>query len=535
MNELIYNPLEEYENKFKHFHLENTNKFFDELVKQSGVDIEANRETVKEYLTYTGNLQKLRQKLSWFKFLRVLMYITLLLIPLVIWWFTPKIKKLKEEVDSAENKAAELLELAYDQMNPLNSLFTSKDCLTLIEQTIPLLSFDENFSMKQEMDMLTNFDFDELRDTQQSTLDTLAGHYNENPFLFESKLIHTLGTETYHGSKVISWTETYTDGDGKLRTRTQSQTLHATVVKPKPFYSTQVYLDYGAQGAPELLFDRVDTHLENMNDKQIERYINKGEKKLKKMTDKAISQNKDFMSMSNSDFEVLFGALNRTNEVQFRTLFTPLAQTNMVSLILSKENFGDDFRFLKRKRMNQIITNHSQGRNLKIPENSYASYSFDIIKENFISQNAAFFKAVYFDFAPIWSIPMYQERPVQSLKPLPDYKQLYSQKECEVLSNMLDAKYVVHPDTKTEAILKTSYISSTGNVDETCITAYSYDIFPRVEYVSVYGGDGRYHSVAVPWDEYIPLESSNHFYISTLDASPKNNIIASKNGLCIFQ
>ena len=130
--------------------------------------------------------------------------------------------------------------------------------------------------------------------------------------------------------------------------------------------------------------------------------------------------------MSNTDFEVLFDALDRTNEVQFRTLFTHLAQTNMVALILSKLGYGDDFNFIKQKRMNKIISTHSQGRPINISARSYPSYSFDIIKDNFITKNTDFFKAVYFDFAPLWAIPIYQERPMHSLQPIPEYSQKYS-------------------------------------------------------------------------------------------------------------
>ena len=85
--------------------------------------------------------------------------------------------------------------------------------------------------------------------------------------------------------------------------------------------------------------------------------------------------------MSNTRFEVLFGALDRTNEVQFRELFTPLAQTNMVDLILSKTGYGDDFNFRKRRRMNEIVSEHSQGRVMNLVPKDYTSYSFDFIKE----------------------------------------------------------------------------------------------------------------------------------------------------------
>ena len=535
MNSVIYNPLEEYESKYKNTHFEKTNQFFDNLVQQSGIDIEKNRGTVRLYNEYKDNLAKLKKKLFWMKVLRVIMCITLLLIPVVILKITPKIKELRQEIEEADTKADELLSEAYIQMRPLNALFTDRDAIDIIESTVPMLHFDKCFSVKQEADMRINYDFCEFDENEKSTIDVLAGNYNENPFLFENKLIHTMGTETYHGYKTIHWTETYRDSEGKTRTSHRSETLHATVTKPKPFYNTQVVLNYCSQGGPDLAFSRDASHLDRKSEWALEQHVKRGEKKLKKKTDKAIGQNDDFTSMSNTDFEVLFDALDRTNEVQFRTLFTPLAQTNMVDLILSKVGYGDDFHFFKIKRTNRIISKHSQGRGINLLSGDYTSYSYDIIKENFVGKNVEFFKAVYFDFAPLWAIPMYQERPVHSLKPIPDYSQLYSLKECEALANMVNRDYVVHPKTKTQAILKSEFVSSKDNIDETCITAYSYDIEKRVDTVSVYGGDGRFHNVHVEWDDYLPLVESNHFYISTNEMAANESVIARRNDLCIFK
>ena len=534
MDSVIYDPLEEFEGKYREKHSEKTNSFFDNLVKQSAVDIEQNRNTVKQYNEYKENLAKLRKKLNWLRFFRVLMCITVILIPLVIMKMTPKIKDLRTKIEEADKRAEELLAEAHNQMLPLNNLFTDRDALNIIDSTIPLISFNKSFTVKQEADMKINYDFGEHNEAEQSTFEVLSGYYNENPFLFENKILHTMGTETYHGYKTIHWTETYRDSNGKMRTRTRSQTLHATVTKPKPFYDTQVVLNYCSQGGPDLSFSRDASHLEQKNEKEIKRFVKRGEKKLKKKTEKAISDNKDFMSMSNSDFEVIFDALDRDNEVQFRTLFTPLAQTNMVSLILSKLGYGDDFNFIKQKRTNKIISKHSQGRAMNLLPKEYTSYSYDIIKENFVEKNKEFFKAVYFDFAPLWSIPIYQERPVHSLKPIPDYSQLYSLKECEVLANAVDSKYVVHPQTKTQAILKSEFVSTKDKIDETCITAYSYDIEKRVDIVSMLGGDGHYHNVRVEWDDYLPLEVRNNFSISTDEIAKDKKIIARRNGLCIF-
>ena len=535
MNSVIYDPLQEFDSGYKAAHFENTNKFFEKLVAQSGVDAEKNRETVNLYNEYRDNLSNLKKKLGWMRFLRVVMCITLVLIPLVVMKTTPRIKELRLEIEEADKRANELLSEAQNQMLPLNNLFTDRDALNLIEATLPLISFDDCFSAKQEADMRINYDFNECDDNEQSTLDVLYGTYNENPFLFENKLIHTMGTETYHGYKTIYWSETYRDSNGNIQTRTRSQTLHATLTKPKPFYTTRVVLSYCSQGGADLSFSRDASHLDRKSEKGLERYIKRGEKRLKRLTDRAIKNNDDFVSMANSDFEVLFDATDRTNEVQFRALFSPLAQTNMVKLITSKLGYGDDFSFIKMKRTNKIISDHSQGRAMNLLPGHYISYSFDVIKENFIKKNEEFFKAVYFDFAPLLAIPAYQERPVHSLKPIPDYTQLYSLKECEALANVLDYKHLVHPNTKTQAILKSAFVSSDGNADKTRITAYSYDIEPRVDFVSVLGGDGNFHSVPVEWDEYLPLEAFNNFYISTNESISNKSVIARRNGLCIFK
>ena len=536
MNAVVFNPLEEYLSKYKDAHLENTTQFFEELVKRSGVDIEKNRETVRLYNEFKENLSKLKKKLGWWKFLRVLMCISIVLIPLVILKTTPKIKDIKTQIEEADKRSEELLAEAHNQMLPLNRLFTDRDGLDLIEKTIPLVSFAKHFTVEQEADMQLNYDFCEIgNENEQSTLDVLAGNYNENPFLFENKVIHTMGEETYHGYKTISWTERYRDSNGKWCTRTRTETLHATVTKPKPFYNTQVILNYCSQGGPELSFSRDASHLERKSERALARLVKRGERTLKKKNDQAIKENSDFMSMSNSDFEVLFDALDRNNEVQFRTLFTPLAQTNMVALLLSKDAYGDDFHFIKKNRTNRIISNHSQGRLINLLPANYASYDFDVVKENFVGKNIDFFKAVYFDFAPLLAIPLYQERPVHSLKPIPDYSRKYSLKECEVLANAVDREYVVHPDTKTPAILKSQFIGTANDIDETCITAYSYDIEKRVDMVAVYGGDGHYHDVPVEWDDYLPLEASNHFFVCTNEIAKNEAVIARHNGLSIFK
>lgn len=104
MNSMIYNPLEEFDGKFKNLHLDNTKKYFDELVQQSGINIEENRTTVKEYNELKEDISKIKRRFNLWRFFRILMIITLVLIPLVIIKITPKIKALRGEIEQADKK-----------------------------------------------------------------------------------------------------------------------------------------------------------------------------------------------------------------------------------------------------------------------------------------------------------------------------------------------------------------------------------------------------------------------------------------------
>ena len=119
-------------------------------------------------------------------------------------------------------------------------------------------------------------------------------------------------------------------------TNHHTQTLTAQVTKPFPYYYESPYLVYGNEAAPDLSFDRNDSNAENMSEKQIEKEVKREIKKLEKKSERSTMKGQDYTTMANSEFEVLFGAHNRDNEVQFRLLFTPLAQKQLLALIKDK-------------------------------------------------------------------------------------------------------------------------------------------------------------------------------------------------------
>jgi len=150
------------------------------------------------------------------------------------------------------------------------------------------------------------------------------------------------------------------------------------VTKPKPEYSTHTALVYGCQAAPDLHFSRKAAHTERLSERELERKIRSGEKDLLERAEQSTVEGGDFREMTNTEFDVLFGALDRDNEVQFRVMFTPLAQNNTVDLLRNTSGFGDDFSFYKQGRLNHIVSEHAQTWHMNTSPHHYIAHSVDL-------------------------------------------------------------------------------------------------------------------------------------------------------------
>ncbi len=535
MYEHLLEPPKFYETIGKEQHAANIREHFDTLLKASGVNEEENRATVKKYKHELALLDGVKKRISRYKLFRVLLIIAAVLggifaivgiiepnliyiaigvlaIPLSIILIVKKINPLIKDAEALRQKheaaAAELLATAEAQMAPLNALFRDDDTFRLIEKTVPDIKFSERFTPRLKTFLKKDVARQYLDNGEASVTSAVSGEFSENPFVFLHRLVHRLGLETYHGTLVIHWTESYTDSEGRRRTRTRTQTLHASVTKPKPFYHEETFLCYANQAAPDLSFSRAATDTEELTEKQIERRVKKGKKKLEKKAREALEGGSGFREMSNAEFDVLFGATDRDHEVQFRLLFTPLAQKNTIALLKGEVGYGDDFSFIKRKELNVIKSEHAQGFAMYPSARNYYSYDIDAARANFESFNNNYFKSVFFDFAPLLSIPAYLEEPTGFL--LDDNKgsENFSSLEHEKKANELGARNFAHGMSKTSVILKTRCVDSTEGYDDVEVSAYSYATANRVDFVSVLGGDGRIHAVPVHWIEYIPLENA---------------------------
>lgn len=547
--ENVHEPLKQYKNRFKELHKENVKIFFKELTEKSKVDVEANKKTNKKIIELDNEIlrvEKLAKKNGLYSVITLVWAIAgiisvivsimslteiggslgnilglILGIASAVGGFLILLKKLKPIAKDLENmlnklrgERAEALQLAWSQMKPLNDLFDNKMSVQLFNKTLPLVQFDEMLDSRRFDYFVSRYGLQPSRDMDRSTLFLQSGEIQGNPFYITTDLVHTLGTKRYTGSITITYTTT-TTVNGKRVTTTRTQTLTASIDKPYPYFNESKYLVYGNEAAPDLSFTRTETEVENMSEKQIERAVRKETKKLEKHSRKQLSKGQDFMVMGNTEFDVLFGALDRDHEVQFRLLFTPLAQQQIIALMKEKElGYGDEFDFVKRKKINIIYPKHMRDFDISANPSQFYHYDYEVIKERFNVFNNEFFRQIYFSFAPVLSIPLYQQQKPQEFI----YKDLYdsyiSFYEHENVINKMNATRFIHPLSTTRNILKTTTVSSGDNIDSLVVSAFGYRVIKRIDYVRKLGNDGRTHSIPIEWDEFIPVTKETEVNIS---------------------
>lgn len=554
--EYIHEPLSQFKNTFKNKHKENIELYFNELVEKSQVDIKENKVTVKKIKKFESDINNLKKKIAKFEFYKVslillsvlgivgiiiainnivsieldltnaiIVGVSVIVIGLSLFFIIkkvrPKIKALKKSKDSLNEQLKTELIIAWKQMQPLNELFNEKMSVELFQKTVPIIQFDEMFDRKRLDYFIRRYGLNVDKDNNISKLYVNSGEISGNPFYISQDLVHRLGTKDYTGSISISWTTTTTINGKTVRT-THHQTLTAAVTKPCPFYYENKYLVYGNEAAPDLTFKRFETDVEDLNEKQIERKVNKKIKQLNKKAEKGLAKGANFTVLGNSEFEVLFGATDRDNEVQFRLLFTPLAQKELLQLMKEKQyGYGDEFNFLKEKKINYIFPKHLQDFNINIKPSYYYSYDIDTIHQKFSEYNIEFFRQMYFTFAPILAIPLYQQQKPQEYI----YKDLYdsyiSFYEHENIVNKMNANEFKHPLSHTRNILKTSLLKSKDNSDTIKVTSYGYTTHQRTTIINKFGGDGRMHSIPVHWIEYVPVSKDTAVAIDYIEEERK--------------
>lgn len=537
----LLEPSQFYKMRLKDAFHDNAVKFFEDMDKEAGIDVSANQTACATFYKEDKVVQELAKKQKRAKVLKILSIIfgiILILaggvfilirneafdgnttIPIVIAVLlmcagvglfvnaiikSKKGKTIASQMNEHQLKADNAKAEAYATMAPLNNMYEWNMAANLMTQTTPLIQLDQVFDGRKFEMLHDKFGYGEDNSTNTSMLYVQSGSILGNPFVFEKNMCQTMRNHRYTGTRVVSYTVTERDSDGKLVTRTVNETLTAYVDKPEPAYYKDTTLIYANDAAPKLCFSRRPTGINSMNEKQVEKYVKEFDKKLDKLTSKSIDKGGSFTRLANEEFEALFNALDRNNETEFRLLFTPLAQQNMVKLLKEKEiGYGDDFSFKKENKLNFVNCNHMQQTTCldRSPE-SLMCFDYKLAKDTFVNYCDEYLKNVFFNFAPLLSIPLYQQNKTIDYIYRDTFKHNITKAEAESAANAHDPDLFAHKDTRSEGvILKSDFVKTDGKSDICNITAYSFRGDDRVEMVPVMARNGKYYDVAVNWIEY---------------------------------
>ena len=548
-NEALLEPLKYYRESLKDTFQGITEDYFQDLVNQSQVDINKNKDLIDKYTNVSENRNQSNSTYKRFGIVRIIDFIVgvgaliygvyqfsqpqmdilsiviciaiiALCIGLYVYWIRPNRKSLEEKLNDLDATLSQMREDGYEMMQPLNELFHSEMTAELIKKAIPFIHLDSNFNMERYEQLVKDYGFLEKDDVNRSTLDITSGDILGNPFVFIKRIIHWIDDYTYEGTREVVYTEEYIDSDGNTKTRDVSETLLATLKRPGPYYADRISLVYGNHAAPNLIFHRrpPEKGLFNFGGAKIQ--LAKRIAGLRKKSEDALEDGGNFQALANEEFDAQFNALDRNNEVEFRVLFTPLAQSNYKD-IFENSPYGDDFVFNKQCKINEILTDNSMDWNFDTVPSQYYDFSFEKIKEKFINFNCSYFEHMYFSFLPVLAIPVYQQMASTDYIYKKSYDFKYNDYITEMLANKMNLGLFIPPDatqrSNVKTLLKTSHYKKEADSEIIKVDAYSYRTIEHVDEVPVTAGNGRTYYVPVKWNEYVPVTKHELIEVAEVD------------------
>ncbi len=540
-SDALLEPLDGYNKLYKDLHLRYTEEAFDELARNGRVNIDANKKTVADYKLRLTEIGKIKSTIAKSKALRVFLIVLsvilgiagavmlvlsiggslplwagilalalavvfiVLIIVAIIKKINPKIKKNQEICEGLQAEADQLLKEAWAQMAGLNALYDWNIPQKLVTKTVPVIEMDENLNEERFTYLHEKYGFEKNGDATRSTQFCQSGAILGNPFVILKDLKQSWKKQAYTGAITIHWTTTVRTKEG-TKTVHHSQVLTATLFKPKPVYNLDTYLVYGNEAAPDLTFSRAPSGATGKDEKQLRKFVASQAKKLDKKAREAISDGESYTRLGNDEFEALFGGTDRDNEIEYRMLFTPLAQKNLLKLIKTPQPYGDDFSMRKIKKLNFLRSEHAQGFDYEVDPVNFINYDYEEARANFVNINTTYFKSLYFDLAPLISIPLYQQTKTREFIYGRSFASNFSCYEHESIANSFKKELLKPEGSATPSILKTEFVGRQGDADSVSVTAYAFRGERRITYVPRFGGDGCTHLVPVVWIEYIPIE-----------------------------
>lgn len=415
----------------------------------------------------------------------------------------PLLRQISEKLKALEAEISTKKEKALAQLAPLYQFFDWKTCQRLLSQIMPELQFDDFLTAESLQQLESQFDLSLSEEEDISLAAADSGTFYGYPFLITRFKEFDWGTKDWSGSLTITWKTREKDADGKYYWETHSETLIATLTKPCPEFSVCSAMYAGHTAVPALNFSRSPSELSGQNGFWAELGKKRTFKRLYKFSQN-LQDESNYTMMSNRDFEILFHCTDRSDEVTFRQLFTPLAQGKMVKLLNDRESgYGDDFYYAKKGKYTMIFPEHLQDADIAPMPFYSEAFDFAEVKKAFLTRSCEFFRSIYFTFAPLFTIPLYNEPRLDHETPAPGNN--ISAAEIEAAVNFIGTKRFAHPQSITQDILSVKLLRQQQKTLHAKVSALGFKGVEHVEYVSKYGRDGRWHNVPVEWVEYIPV------------------------------
>jgi hypothetical protein len=533
-------PVKDYSGYLKDVHARNVSEFFEELVRASQVDERENIETVSELRRLEARVAQGGSTRKWWRIARIALLILAGIFVVLgfngdwaMLWFLPAvgigafiIGKVNPEVENL-NSAIKKLEVARDkkaseawkQMEPLNQLHTWDAPRDLLQRAFPGLQLDPFLEADRLADLQQTYGLSDDFMKGRSVLFPQSGTLNQNPFVITKFVQHWIGTKSYQGTLTIRWTERTISATGKFVKVERTETLTAEVQKPFPEFQDRAQIIYGHESAPQLSFSRIPSNLSGLDEGIISNWrkssaVRKIEKKANKQLKSGDGQ---LTVMSNREFEALFNALDRDREIEFRLLFTPLAQQEMVTLLNDKVvGYGDNFAFAKQSRVHIVEPGHLGHIHIDANPELFRKLELKEAREFFNSFHNEYFKAIFFGFAPLLAVPLLREKRSLPLLVPSDRKGSVSRWEYQAMVNFLGEKNFKHPKSATRNLLTTEKEEVTGSTAKIRVSALGYEAVPRVDHVPTLGGDGKIHQVPVHWTEYIAVKKETSAVVGVI-------------------
>jgi hypothetical protein len=549
LTEDIIEPLELYRTSLKEAHARYVSEYFEDLARRSCVDESANARTVAEMRKVEASIKRDSSSDRWWGILRVAVIVGAVICAVlstrhlffiggvlegagyavcavagtvyVLRSLNPRIRAIRERLALLKKECSEKLDEAWKQMAPLNQLYNWGMFAELIRRTVPRIAIDPYFANGRLHELRESFGWRDQINEESSMLFAHSGELNGNPLVIGKALHHWMGTKTYNGSLTIRWTEYVKDSSGRMQAKTRTQTLRASLEKPFPRYSPRPFIIYGNEAAPDLSFSRKPSGLSDLGEGMLDS-IRKSIA-VKSLERKSRDMSNDFTMMANRDFETLFSATDRDHEVQFRLLFTALAQQEMVKLLKDKASgYGDSCVFTKSGMINLVEPQHMAETDISSAPEQYHAYEMAAARKFFNEHQNELFRSVFFGLAPLLAIPLYQQHRSHA----DIYRDASSKCSCfwehESIANYFGESRFKHPECITQSILKTESSPGPDGLQVVRVAAFGYCGVQRVEYVRKYGGDGNYHDVPVEWVEYIAVRHDSEMVLKD-QAGPESD------------